>query len=636
MKRVFTALTALLISSAMLVSLCGCFSESDKNTSASDAQDNFADYSGNQIEREDYAGAITAGDADYSALYDATVASVVSVRATYSVVGMMGLQSKETMTGTGFIVDSEQGYVVTSASLITERAEGFWSSTLSSVDVSFADGMTVAASVCAYETVRSGFLSHVANSDLAVLQINGVTDGSIETDGTQYEIPQAVSFADSGALTYGEPCYTIGSISFGNGARLDSFLEVGIVSKPFNTHESAFAVSNTETYFDGSLDYLIQTSLTTQDGYEGAPLFNAKGEVIGMLNLGAESTLSYAENQPYNLSFSTPSSDICAFLREAIGYSYTEVSPSNRTSIVQNASQITRATDTTAQSLMDACEDYFIADASSSVVLRQSSGAPQNYTLPQAIAENALDCTLKIIAYSGGSSSEGSGFVLTSDGYILTNLHVINALASQNQNAGKTANDTVSIVKSVYCVFERATVGDSEFLVLPATVVAYHQIGDLAVLKLDNPIRTLDENGDTVDGFWRVCTLKNDLPQLGERVVALGNGIGYGVSVSTGIVSNPAMTYYADTYGYDLIQTDCPINSGNSGGPLFDKDGYVVGINTLGLELEGYDNYSWAIPASFAAKFLDLVNARQESESGVHIVSDSFRNGSNSIEYLTA
>ena len=146
MKRVFTALTALLISSAMLVSLCGCFSESDKNTSASNAQDNFADYSGNQIEQEDYAGAITAGDADYSALYDATVASVVSVRATYSVVGMMGLQSKETMTGTGFIVDSEQGYVVTSASLITERAEGFWSSTLSSVDVSFADGMTVAAS----------------------------------------------------------------------------------------------------------------------------------------------------------------------------------------------------------------------------------------------------------------------------------------------------------------------------------------------------------------------------------------------------------------------------------------------------------------------------------------------------------
>ena len=244
--------------------------------------------------------------------------------------------------------------------------------------------------------------------------------------------------------------------------------------------------------------------------------------------------------------------------------------------------------------------------------MRQSSGAPQNYTLPQAIAENALDCTLKIIAYSGGSLSEGSGFVLTSDGYILTNLHVINALASQNQNAGKTANDTVSIVKSVYCVFERATVGDSEFLVLPATVVAYHQIGDLAVLKLDNPIRTLDENGDTVDGFCRVCTLKTDLPQLGERVVALGNGIGYGVSVSTGIVSNPAMTYYADTYGYDLIQTDCPINSGNSGGPLFNAEGNVVAVNALGLNIDsypGYENTSWSIRADAVVTFLDTSNA---------------------------
>ena len=115
--------------------------------------------------------------------------------------------------------------------------------------------------------------------------------------------------------------------------------------------------------------------------------------------------------------------------------------------------------------------------------------------------------------------------------------------------------------------------------------------------------------------------------------MALGNAVGYGVSVSQGIVSNPAMTYYTSTYGYDLIQTDCPINSGNSGGPLFDKDGNVVGINTLGLELKGYDNYSWAIPSSFALTFLDLVNARTQSADGVHIVSDSFFSSTDQIEY---
>ena len=80
--------------------------------------------------------------------------------------------------------------------------------------------------------------------------------------------------------------------------------------------------------------------------------------------------------------------------------------------------------------------------------------------------------------------------------------------------------------------------------------------------------------------------------------------------MTAGIVSQPSMRYYNSVYGYDLIQTDCPINSGNSGGPLFDAAGRVVGINTLGIDNEGYDNYSWAIPAGFAAEFLRAVNAR--------------------------
>ena len=63
-----------------------------------------------------------------------------------------------------------------------------------------------------------------------------------------------------------------------------------------------------------------------------------------------------------------------------------------------------------------------------------------------------------------------------------------------------------------------------------------------------------------------------------------------------------------------MIQTDCPINSGNSGGPLFDNRGNVVGVNTLGLGNDeetlqyGYENVSWSIPASFAISFIDKLN----------------------------
>ena len=81
-----------------------------------------------------------------------------------------------------------------------------------------------------------------------------------------------------------------------------------------------------------------------------------------------------------------------------------------------------------------------------------------------------------------------------------------------------------------------------------------------------------------------------------------------------------------------MIQTDCPINSGNSGGALFNQSGYVIGINTLGLVLDGYDNVSWSIPASAAIEFIKNVNDGKESEKTVHIVKTENRAN---IDYST-
>ena len=625
MKKFLRLFAACFLSLVLVFSLCACFIQGGQESNIPAADPN---YDGNTVAEDEYISSAdrVVSDADFASLYEQTVDSVVTVSATSSAISYP-FSGETTNYGTGFIVDSQNGYILTSATL-TENAK--------SISVEFADGTQIGASIHKYHAVTEGLARYVAYSDLCVIKIDGVSDGTVTIDGSTYTIPEAVELADSGALDYGEPCYTIGTVSFENGAYLPTVLDTGIVAKPFNTHESAFEMTYSHangSYFDGSFSYLVQTSLTTQSGFEGAPLFDSNGKVVGVMNLGVENTNVYVSSEPYNISFATPSCDIMSFLNGTIGTSYDINSPSNRDSVILNGSDIQKSTDSAAASLQ-AYEDYFVADTSSTVQL-QLSGEAEG-ALPYTIAQERLELTVKVIAFSSGALSEGSGFVITQDGYILTNLHVVNMLVEQNQASGNTANDKVAIADHVYVTFERGTVtenGASKFVLLKASVVAYHKIGDLAVLKLQNPIETVDAEGMTHSGFASVCTLQTALPETYDRVVALGNGIGYGVSVSMGIVSNPSMTYFNSTYGYDLIQTDCPINSGNSGGPLFDASGNVVGINTLGFDYDGYDNYSWATPAEFAVEFLTKLNARNDSDGGNIYIGSEFKNGTNQIEF---
>ena len=102
-------------------------------------------------------------------------------------------------------------------------------------------------------------------------------------------------------------------------------------------------------------------------------------------------------------------------------------------------------------------------------------------------------------------------------------------------------------------------------------IVAYQAQGTLAALRFVNKIYTDTGSGTLVDGFTDVCEFRTDLPQRGEPVYAIGNGVAYGVAISDGIVSAPNFSAYREEYGYDMIQTDCPINGGNSGGRCWMK-----------------------------------------------------------------
>ena len=169
--------------------------------------------------------------------------------------------------------------------------------------------------------------------------------------------------------------------------------------------------------------------------------------------------------------------------------------------------------------------------------------------------------------YQTQSAAAGSGFILSADGYILTNYHVV--------------ENSDSITVSLY--------DGSEY---DATLVGCDESNDIAVLKID------------AEGLTPVVLGDSDNLNVGDQVVAIGNPLGeLTFSLTTGVVSalNREVTL-SSNLTMDLIQTDCAINSGNSGGALFNLYGEVIGITNAKYSSSSssseasIDNIGFAIP----------------------------------------
>ena len=601
-------------------------------------------YTGNQYYEQSYIQT-DPNTSDFDEVYTAAASSVVTVE--------VNLSASTTVYGSGFVIDAANGYILTAASLVVrnELIQPTYS-------IIFEDGSASSATLYGYGAQVSGWFYQsnqinenyaATNADIAVLEINLTNGQYTDTEtGAQKSLPQALTFASSDSLTYGEDCCIVGSARSRSGV-IRNNITAGIIAKPRNTHGSAFEFSDGSPFFDGSFEYLIQTSIQTNPGNEGAPLLNAEGKVVGLINRKAEGTTNYIQGEAYGISFATPSVTLVPVLQEAEIEVDFEEQPetSSEASIIENADFVHMATDPVAQILMRrrpavtetasqyiGSSDYFVASQDSTIVFSAPSATSENQdaTAAQRVAAKTLDKVVKIIVYfdhigeqSVVGLSEGSGFLVYTDGTVLTNLHVLNKLSSQNQEESGNANATVDIEGiSVYAVFERGTDRYGRFILLPMQVVAYQQQGDLAVLRFQNQIRTMTSSGYFFVVFMQACKFNATVPQRGEAVFAIGNGIAYGIAISDGIVSIPEFSRYYTEYGYNLIQTDCPINGGNSGGPLVDANGDVVGINTLGLGGElvfdfGYENVSWSIPASYATRFLNSVTQNEEG-NGVTIL----------------
>ena len=640
-KQIFLTSSVLLLV-FIFIFITACSFTNKNNTIQPD--ENYSGNTSTQLQYEDQGYENT----DFNALYEQNVSSVVTIKYSYTLLPetFWGSETTKTNTGTGCIINTQSGYILTSSSVF-ETTSGDISENAECL-VILHDGNILNAHLLKYDyTVLTNpfgkpVSTSVNNSDLAIIEIDEVSNGTCtDIQGDEIQLPNSVVFSDSDYIQYGEECFSIATIS-DDEDDLPGMLDVNIITNPYNTHSSAFYLkseTNEEVFFDGSFKYLIQTGITTNDGVEGAPLFNAEGYFIGMLNLRAEKTYIFEANSPYGISFATPSSCIAAWLSsenilfEMINEDKSIINNTDRESYILNSDTLTVATDSVAQKLMNessqigsshsGSNDYFVASTSSAIVFSSYENSSSNNLIAKT-AQNFLNRCVKIIVYSDTGISEGSGFIISKNGYVLTNLHVVNKLSGINESANKEANAEVD-TSNIYicCVFEHGTTsrnGKQKFVLLQMELIAYHQKQDMAILKFKNTI--YHENASdiyTIDGiksslgFENICSFDTSVPNTGKRVVALGNALGYGIAASTGIVSVAEFTAYYKDYGYNMIQTDCPINSGNSGGPLINTEGYIIGINTLGLGGEaiktyGYENVSWAIPASAAVEFLNEVN----------------------------
>ncbi len=208
--------------------------------------------------------------------------------------------------------------------------------------------------------------------------------------------------------------------------------------------------------------------------------------------------------------------------------------------------------------------------------------AVANKVLPSIVG---ITVEYKVNSMFGGSSTteaSGSGIIVSSDGYILTNNHVVNTTGSYSYYQ---ITEATGVKVTLYN-------DDTEY---EAKVIGSDAQTDLAVIKIDKTDLVAAELGDSSS------------VQVGEFAMAIGNPLGLQSSITCGIISGVNREVRDSETGsiYNLIQTDAAINTGNSGGALVNADGKVIGINTLKLSGNGVEGIGFAIPISST---LDVYN----------------------------
>lgn len=171
------------------------------------------------------------------------------------------------------------------------------------------------------------------------------------------------------------------------------------------------------------------------------------------------------------------------------------------------------------------------------------------------------------------ATASGSGIIIKSDGYILTNNHVVST--SSSNNSFYDISEATKITVKLYN-------DDTEY---EAKIIGQDEQTDLAIIKIDKSDLTAAELADSSQ------------VKVGEFAMAVGSPLGMESSITCGVISatNRQITD-SDGKTFTLLQTDAAINSGNSGGALVNSEGKVIGVNTMKVSSTGVEGMGFAIP----------------------------------------
>lgn len=249
----------------------------------------------------------------------------------------------------------------------------------------------------------------------------------------------------------------------------------------------------------------------------------------------------------------------------------------------------------------------------------------------EQVAAKVMPSVVKLEIDMGGQGAEGSGIVLSADGLILTNNHVVAPVASDRQGAQPTSADSTDGGGAT------KTVTFSNGQTAPFTVVGTDPAGDLAIVRAQG-----------VSGLTPITIGSSKDVKVGERVVAIGSPLGLQGTVTTGIVSalNRPVAAGDESGGnvtvLDALQTDAAINPGNSGGALVNMNGELIGVNSAiasmgggsGGGQSGSIGLGFAIPVDQAKRIADeLVSTGTASHGslGVQLSTDGPKDGGAAI-----
>jgi putative serine protease PepD len=258
----------------------------------------------------------------------------------------------------------------------------------------------------------------------------------------------------------------------------------------------------------------------------------------------------------------------------------------------------------------------------------------------EQVSAKVLPSVVKIQIDSGQSREEGSGIVLSSDGLILTNNHVVAAVADTATDQGPTADDggpfgQLPGGRSSGGGGVQATVTLSDGRTAPFTVVGTDPADDVAVIRVQN-----------LSGLTPITIGSSKDLKVGQNVVAVGSPLGLQGTVTTGIISalnRPVATGDEQTGQHSVmsaIQTDAAINPGNSGGALVDMNGDLIGVNSAIASMGGGQDspgaqagsigLGFAIPVDQAKRIADELVATgtvERAALGVQLSSDNNGHG---------